>query len=416
MRKLLLILFGLLLFCCALYSLQGKTNDLLLPQKNTRASDSIVGEQKNIRDLLMDPLLCDGFDFPIGDKNGKGGYTSLTDGKKYDGWYVTTKTAQVYDLGIHTGEDWNGTGGGNTDLGQPVYATASGVVLHAAECPSPWGNVILIEHRYVENGEVKFVYSQYSHLKEILVKKGDKVTRRQKIAAIGQGNFQEYPAHLHFEIRYSNMKDMAVDYWPSSNGNDVKWVQEHYADGSSFIKAHRQLFIPANEANFTLVVKHEFKCYLYTKGKLQKTYEIALGQQPLGQKEKQGDLRVPEGAYRICEKTRGPFDTTNWVNAYLGTRWLRLSYPNSFDAERGLKNNWISKTEYDRIVAADKQNKMPPKTTAMGGGIGFHGWVREDWSNASARAQTWGCVSFHNKDLEEYFELAAMNTVVVIAP
>ena len=52
----------------------------------------------------------------------------------------------------------------------------------------------------------------------------------------------------------------------------------------------------------------------------------------------------------------------------------------------------------------------------MGGGIGFHGWVRSDWDNNSARAQTWGCVSFHNKDLEEFFDLAELNTTVVITP
>jgi murein DD-endopeptidase MepM/ murein hydrolase activator NlpD len=416
MRKTFIFLSLAAVSACLIYSFSNCQASGSASEKKMSIGDSVTSPPKNIRDLLFDPLLCDGFDFPVGDKDGKGGYTCIADGKYYEGWYCATKTGEEYYLGIHTGEDWNGTGGGNTDLGQPVYATADGIVLHAAECPSPWGNVVLIEHHYVENGEPKTVYSQYAHLKELFVKKGDHVTRRQKIAAIGQGNFQEYPAHLHFEIRCANMKDVDVDYWPSSHGQTVAWVKEHYADGSSFIKQHRQLEKPSSKEKLVVVVKHEFKCYYYASGKLQKTYEIALGQEPLGPKEKEGDLRVPEGEYRVCEKTRGPFDTTNWVNAFLGTRWVRLSYPNSFDAERGLKNKWITKTEYDKIVLADKQKKIPPKTTSMGGGIGFHGWVRSDWSESSTRCQTWGCVSFHNKDLEEFFELLSLNTAVVITP
>ena len=414
MRKIILILCSAAAALGCIFFIPGEKNSTSASTDN--AIDSVLSDKKDIRELLFDPLACDGFDFPFGDVNGKGGYTSLLDGKHYDGWFCATHAAEEYYLGIHTGEDWNGTGGGNTDLGQPVFATAEGIILYAAECPSPWGNVILIEHHYVENGEMKIVYSQYSHLKEILVKKGDHVLRRQKIAAIGQGNHKEYPAHLHFEIRYENMKDMDVDYWPSSNGKNVEWVKEHYADGSSFIRSHRKLNIPAKEEKFAIVIKHEHKCYYYVKGKLNKAYEIALGQEPVGQKEKQGDLKVPEGEYRICEKTRGPFDTTNWVNAYLGTRWIRLNYPNKYDAERGLKNKWITPEQFKKIVDADNNKMMPPKTTAMGGGIGFHGWVRQDWSNDSERAQTWGCVSFHNKDLEEFFELAELNMRIVIAP
>ena len=260
MRKLSIFFTCLLLCGLFIYFIPAKNGSSTSAKENTgKKNDFVLSEQKNIRELLFDSVLCDGFDFPVGDKDGKGGYTSLLDGKHYDSWYVATKTGEEYYLGIHTGEDWNGSGGGNTDLGQPVYATAEGIVVHAAECPSPWGNVIMIEHHYIENGEPKMVYSQYSHLKELYVKKGDHVERRQKIAAIGQGNHQEYPAHLHFEIRYENMKGMDVDYWPSSHEKNVAWVKEHYADGSTFVKLHRSLHIPAREEKFAIVVKHEFK-------------------------------------------------------------------------------------------------------------------------------------------------------------
>lgn len=367
---------------------------------------------------LMDTSLADGFDFPIGDREGKGSYTS-SDGKAYEGWYIATKCAEEYSLGIHTGEDWNGSGGGNTDLGQPVFSTASGEVVHAAECPSPWGNVIMIKHRYFENGKVKIVYSQYSHLEKISVRKGDRVKRRQKIGTIGQGNFNEYPAHLHFEIRTEKLKDYPVDYWPSSHQRSVAWVKEHYEDPSRFIKAHRFLVIPAKEKVISIAMKSRLKCYVYKSGKLFKTYEIVLGQAPEGHKQKEGDLKTPEGAYFICEKTKGPFSTEggNWVNAYLGTRWLRLSYPNEYDAEAAFKKQKISKEQYNSIIKACAEKRMPPKHTGLGGGIGIHGWTSPDWSNDDKeRALTWGCISFHNNELNEFYDLAPLNSWVVVLP
>src|SRR5262245_40989653 len=71
---------------------------------------------------------ADGFDFPVGNTNAKGAYVDAATGKSFDGWYVATQFNEEYNLGVHTGEDWNGSGGGNTDLGQDVYAVAHGRV------------------------------------------------------------------------------------------------------------------------------------------------------------------------------------------------------------------------------------------------------------------------------------------------
>src|SRR5262245_55390426 len=69
-------------------------------------------------DYLATPYWpADGFDFPVGDRDGAGTYEG-SDGRTHRGWYVATKFGEDYALGIHPGEDWNGRGGGNTDLGQ----------------------------------------------------------------------------------------------------------------------------------------------------------------------------------------------------------------------------------------------------------------------------------------------------------
>lgn len=74
--------------------------------------------------LKTDIPPADGFDFSVGDANGRGQYKDIATGIEYDGWRINTHFAENYQLGIHTGEDWNGNGGGNTDLGQDVHAVA----------------------------------------------------------------------------------------------------------------------------------------------------------------------------------------------------------------------------------------------------------------------------------------------------
>lgn len=134
--------FGLLLFVLLLpltIACQASPGPEVSATANMDEAVSETPEEKDPVKILLDTSLADGFDFPVGDKDAKGSYTSLEDGKTYSSWYISTKCAEEYSLGIHTGEDWNGSGGGNTDLGQLVYATAGGTVVHAAECPSPWG-------------------------------------------------------------------------------------------------------------------------------------------------------------------------------------------------------------------------------------------------------------------------------------
>jgi Peptidase family M23 len=110
--------------------------------------------------------------------------------------------------GYHTGDDLNGIGGMNTDLGDPVFCTADGRVLYAGE-PSPgWGNLVIIGHHTVDG---KLLHSMYAHLLRIDVAKGELIARGGKLGLVGTANGY-YPAHLHFEMRSSDGVDIGAGY------------------------------------------------------------------------------------------------------------------------------------------------------------------------------------------------------------
>jgi len=108
----------------------------------------------------------------------------------------------------HMGEDWNGDAGGDTDLGDPIYAMGDGVVYYVGDAGSSGGgNNIGISHVLPNGGTVRSVYV-HLHYESMNVVLGDAVTRGQKIAEIGKGyQDTQYPAHLHFEIRLDATKE-----------------------------------------------------------------------------------------------------------------------------------------------------------------------------------------------------------------
>lgn len=164
---------------------------------------------------------ADGFDFPVGKPDGNGYAPS--------GWEFLQWTGSVY----HPGEDWNGVGGGDTDLGDPVYAIANGTVIDSNYYSSSWGNIILIEHILPDGSKV---WSQYAHLQNRLASTGKEVSKGEQIGTIGKGAGDIYWAHLHFEIRTQYRSASAwVTGWSQND------ILQYYVDPSNFINAHRQI-------------------------------------------------------------------------------------------------------------------------------------------------------------------------------
>jgi tetratricopeptide (TPR) repeat protein len=135
-----------------------------------------------------------------------------------------------------------------------------------------------------------------------------------------------------------------------------------------------------------LIEKKARRLMLISKGDVIKTYKIALGGNPIGPKESQGDNKTPEGTYCI--------DLRNKDSHYY--RSLHISYPNERDKKRA------------------KELGVSP-----GGNIMIHGikkgysWVGDahtevDWTK--------GCIAVKDEEIEEIAKLAPNGTIVEIRP
>ena len=139
-------------------------------------------------------------------------------------------------------------------------------------------------------------------------------------------------------------------------------------------------------ADKVLIEKIERRLTLLSKGEVIKTYKIALGGNPVGPKERQGDNKTPEGTYII--------DSRNRDSGYHLS--LHISYPNEKDKMRA------------------KQLGVSP-----GGDIMIHGIKNGlSWVGASHAEVDWtkGCIAVTDEEMEEIYKLVPNGTIVEIRP
>lgn len=135
-----------------------------------------------------------------------------------------------------------------------------------------------------------------------------------------------------------------------------------------------------------VVYKSKRKMEAYSGDRLVKTYVIALGRSPVGDKEYEGDCKTPEGVYRINER--------NPNSAY--HKNLGISYPNEQDVARA---RTIGKDPGGHIKIHGLRNDK--------GYIGkFHRW--KDW--------TAGCIAVTNEEVDELYAAVKNNAVIEILP
>jgi murein DD-endopeptidase MepM/ murein hydrolase activator NlpD len=95
------------------------------------------------------------------------------------------RRGRIWDLGWHTGTDFNG------NYGDPVYSARVGTVLFTGWRPA-YGRTIEIRQL---DGSV----TRYAHLSQIRVEPGQDVDVGQRIGNIGASG-KAFGAHLHFEV------------------------------------------------------------------------------------------------------------------------------------------------------------------------------------------------------------------------
>jgi murein L,D-transpeptidase YafK len=134
-------------------------------------------------------------------------------------------------------------------------------------------------------------------------------------------------------------------------------------------------------ADQIIVNKSKREMLLLSRDSILRRYRIALGRDPVGHKNREGDGRTPEGSYRI--------DRRNPKSAYHLS--LHVSYPSSADSDRA------------RELGLDP-----------GGDIMIHGLrlgvehPERDW--------TQGCIAVTNEEMEEIWSLVADGTPIQINP
>jgi murein L,D-transpeptidase YafK len=143
---------------------------------------------------------------------------------------------------------------------------------------------------------------------------------------------------------------------------------------------------PTEKADAILILKKDHLMQLFARGKVIRTYKVALGRGGLIPKERQGDARTPEGHYII--------DAKNAASHY--HKALHVSYPNAEDRARAAKLG-----------------------VSPGGSIMIHGLPNgEGWIGAAHRLYDWtlGCIAVTDEEIDEIFKLVPVDTPVEIRP
>ena len=107
-------------------------------------------------------------------------------------------------------------------VGTSVYATADGVVEETGYDKNGGGNYVNILH---DNG----VITQYLHLSQILVNRGQSVSACQKIALSGNTGSSSGP-HLDYRVRFQSNRNMYVDILCPVKSSDRNSQQSYNTD------------------------------------------------------------------------------------------------------------------------------------------------------------------------------------------
>jgi len=152
-------------------------------------------------------------------------------------WFESIGYAQYYtEVGAayHTGSDLNNNfPHWDSDRDAPIYSPADGIVITSAVLGGSWGHVIVIRHDPLPDGRV--VYSRIAHVNNNQVAEGQRLTRGQRVANVGN-SFGRFAYHLHYDIAVTDVLEANPGHWP---GLDLNSVKKHYVNPVVFTRENR---------------------------------------------------------------------------------------------------------------------------------------------------------------------------------
>jgi murein L,D-transpeptidase YafK len=139
-------------------------------------------------------------------------------------------------------------------------------------------------------------------------------------------------------------------------------------------------------ADRVVVYKAQRRLDLLRGNEVLRSYKVALGLQPSGHKEREGDFRTPEGSYRLTRR--------NPRSEYFLS--ILVSYPNADDVKHARVNGW-----------------------EPGGAIMIHGMpntLKHEPTYYETRDWTDGCIAVSNSDMVEIWLLTRDDVPIDIYP
>ena len=184
-------------------------------------------------------------------------------------------------------------------------------------------------------------------------------------------------------ISIASVSFLIYEFWLKY---ELKPVAKTGGNKTGNIKTDITKLDPSIKVDKVVVYKEKRQMMLFKSNELLKTYQISLGKNPVGPKERKGDKKTPEGKYVL--------DWKNPDSKYHLS--IHISYPNDGDKRNA------------------RLKGIPP-----GGDIMIHGCPNGfgwNWKHYKANDWTDGCIAVSNEEIEEIWNVVENGTEIEIFP
>jgi murein L,D-transpeptidase YafK len=193
-----------------------------------------------------------------------------------------------------------------------------------------------------------------------------------------------WPPGLLVSLKF-NFRGIAVMKWSGEKNSVVTGLAVMCLVATTFFSAT----LSASEfpvADKVVIEKEKRKLHLMSDGSAFRTFDIALGGAPSGDKEKEGDFKTPEGSYEL--------DVRNPNSDYFLS--IHVSYPNNADRQEASQKG----VDPGGQIMIHGQ----PNTPTYSAGY----YKSADWTN--------GCIAVSNSDMIDIWLMTPNSVAIEILP